>query len=260
MRTDTIDRLTVVSLAASALLAFASGCASKQANVWVPPPTVHWEQVSTQPVQPVHEGFRILVRQPTRALFPASMAVTRVSVEPADGQGVVAEPVLLTDPRNEFLQWNSTLDSQMAISEVFPIVEEDLGGGEAEPDQILAAFQALDAGLGLIYAVNELSPTESEMFGVLYDTTSAQPLASLHTSAVSVRPPNDGICRVEKLDPWESDSRALVRAEFDALVHSVIQQLILHDQPAPIETHTGWTPTSPTRPVVWPPRAYPPGR
>lgn len=259
MRTNTIGRVIFVTITASSLLAFAPGCAGKKVNVWTPKPTVHWEQVSTQPIQPVQEGYRILVRQPTRALFPASMAVTRVSVEPASHQGDFHGPVLLTDPRNEFLQWNSTLDSQMAISEVFPIVDDDLGGGGADPEQILAAFRALHARLGLIYAVNELSPVESEMFGVLYDTELSLPIASLHASAVSILPLNEKACRPKPADPFKTDSRALVRAEFDALVHTVIRQLILNDERAPIEVQTGWTPASPTRPVAWPPRAYPTG-
>jgi len=105
--------------------------------MWVRKPTVHWEKVSTQPAYAVQEGYRILVSQPTRALFPASMAVTRVSVDPPFRPYDAGEPILLVDPRNEFLQWNSTLDNQMAISEVFPIKDDDLGGGPAEPEQIL---------------------------------------------------------------------------------------------------------------------------
>jgi len=228
--------------------------------MWTPKPTVHWERVSTQPAYAVQEGYRILVSQPTQALFPASMAVTRVSVDPPFLPNDGGESVLLTDPRNEFLQWNSTLDNQMAISEVFPIKDDDLGGGPADPEQILAAFRALHAGLGLIYAVNELSPYESEMFGILYDIESARPVASLHTSAQSVLPVNPKACRSGQPNLWETDSRALVRANFDELVHMVIRQLILHDQPAPIQTQTGWIPATPTTPVAWPPRSYTAGR
>ena len=255
----TIRHVTWAAAGTASLLTLAVGCAGKKVEVWTPAPTVHWEQVSTQPIHPVYEGYRILVPQPTRGLFPAPMAVTRVAVEPAGEPAQAGRPVLLCNPRNEFLQWNSTLDNQMAVSEVFPIVENDLGGGEADPEQILAAFRALHARLGLIYAVNELSPTESEMFGVIYETDSARPIVSLHAQAVSVEPP-EGVKGDEPVDLWETDSRALVRAEFDALVHTAIRRLILNDEPAPVETPTGWTPTGPTRPVEWPPRLFRTGR
>jgi len=147
----------------------------------------------------------------------------------------------------------------MAISEVFPIRGRDLGGGEADPEQILAAFTALHARLGLIYAMNELSRTESEMFGVLYDTKSAQPIASFHVQAVSVLPPENERCR-EPVDLWETDSRALVRARFERLVHTCIRELILQDEPETVEPPKGWTPASPTLPAEWPPRRFRTGR
>jgi hypothetical protein len=160
---------------------------------------------------------------------------------------------LLTDPRNELLQWNRVLDDQMAVSEVFPVVDRDLGGGEADPEQVLAAFKALDARLGLIYALNELSRDEVEMFGILYDTQSSQALASLHAIEHSKVPPEGGPDE-EAVDLWETDARALVRAEFKQLVHRCMRELILSDEPDVVEPPQGWTPAGPTRPVEWPPR------
>jgi hypothetical protein len=230
------------------------GCAEKRVEVWAPKPPVQWEHVSTQPVRPVQEGYRLLTDQPTRGLFPAAMAVTRVAVV-ADGAAQATQPCLLTDPRNEFLQWNSALDDQMAISEVFPITERDLGGGEVEPEQMLAAFRALRARLGLVYAVNELSDTETEMFGVLYDTNMARAVASLHASAVSVVPQEDQK-GAEPADLWQTDSRAVVRSKFEYYLRSCIRELIRQDEPPPAEAPTGWTPAGPIRPVEWPPKRF----
>ena len=241
----------VVSTGCLILLLFC-GCAEKQVDVWTAKPAVQWEYVSTPPVQAVREGYRILTAQPTRGLFPAALGITRVALV-ADTPSQALRPCLLTDPRNEFLQWNSALDDQMAISEVFPIVELDLGGGEVETEQILSAFRALRAGLGLVYAVNELSATETEMFGVLYDTNMARALAALHAFAVSEPPPED-----EDMPPeaWERDSRALVRARFEGLLRACIRDLIRQDEPPPPETPTGWTPAGPIRPVEWPPKRF----
>jgi hypothetical protein len=204
----------------------------------------------------MNNEYRVLAPRPTHGLFPANLAVTRVSLETTEDDGESTQPQLFADPRNEFLQWNSALDDQMAVSEVFPIAQRDLGGGEAEPEQILAAFKALDARLALLYAVNELSESETEMFGALFDTTTAEPVAAIHAQAVSVTPPEDDPEREKDdvLDLWETDSRALVRARFEKLVHKCFRELIRGDEPAAVEAPTGWTPAGPTRPAEWPPR------
>ncbi len=255
-------RIEKVELTAAACaLMFFCNCAHKQAPVWIQKPQVNWAHVSTRPVEPVRDGYHILAAHPTSGLFPASMAVTRVAIEDDRDPYQMMRPVLAADPRNEFLQWNSALDDQMAIGEVFPIVERDLGGGEADPGQIMAAFQALHARLGLMYAVNELSETETEMFGVVYDTTLAQPVASLHAQARSVFPSEqDEEEGKEPIDLWETDSHALVRAEFERLLHDCIREMILRDEPAAVKAPTGWTPALPIRPVEWPPRRFRTGR
>lgn len=240
-------------LVVAVLLVLTSCYPGKRVELWTPQPLVRWDRLSTQPIQPLRNGYRILVRQPTFGLFPASMVVTRLAVENTDEVFEGTRPYLLVDPRNELLQWNRAFDDLMAISEVFPISERDLGGGRADLGQILAAFRALHARLGLIYAVNELSETESETIGVLYDTELLEPVASFHAQAVSATPPEengDG----EPADHWEIDSRALVRKKFERLVHACIRELISHDERGTGDGRAGWMTTAPILPVEWPPR------
>jgi hypothetical protein len=227
---------------------------------------VPWDYVSQQFLDPVRNGFHILIPQPTTGLFPAAMAVTRVAFEVPTGDlygyndpRVAESPRrLYADPQNEFLQWNRAFDSLMAVSEVFPIVERDLGGGHAEPAQILAAFRALHAKLGLIYAVNEITADEAEMFGVLYEVENGRTLAAIHARAESVIPFAE---RVEgsEFDLWETDARAIVRTRFEKLLFACIRELIIHDQPERTEVPEGWTPAGPIMPVEWPPRIRPSG-
>lgn len=239
-----------------------AGCAPRErVHSWHPQPPVPWEYVSAQSLEPVRNGFRILIPQPTTALFPASIGVTRVAIEPPTGDlfgfndPLIARSVrrLYADPRNEFLQWNRAFDELMAISEVFPIKERDLGGGPAEPGQILAAFNALHAKLGLIYAVNEKTADQAEMFGVLYEAESGRQLAVIHAEAESLVPFDE---RVEdsELNLWETDARAIVRQRFERLLFACLRTLIRHDQPELIEAPEGWKPAEPSRPVEWPPR------
>ena len=246
--------------AAVTALVSSAGChAPKHEAPWTPKSRVEWSDITTRPVAGLNNEYRILTTQPTMGLFPANMAVTRVSLETEEERGTTPRPKLYADPRNEFLQWNTTFDDQMAVSEVFPIDQRDLGGGEADPIQILAAFRALHARIGMIYAVNELSETESEMFGALFDNASTEPIAVIHAEAVSVEPPKDDANKEEPKSLWETDSRALVRAKFAKLTHACVRELIRKDQPAVIEAPTGWTPAGPVRPVEWPPRHLHPG-
>ncbi len=261
MRTSCVARYDIASGAVALCLVLApQGCSQKRDVEWTAKPWVEWVHITEHPVAPLYNEYRVEVLQPTTGLFPADLAVTRVSLEPLEKYPQIVEPRLSADPRNEFLRWNSAFDDQMAVSEVFPIDQRDLGGGEAEPSQIVSAFRALHARLGFIYAVNELGENETAMFGALYDTAADRVLATVHARAISLKIPDE---EEEKDDPyhlWKTDSRALVRAKFSGLVHSCIRELILNDQPAQLESTKGWTPAGPTRPVEWPPRHRPRSR
>lgn len=241
--------------AIGSVILLAGGCAQRKVvEAWKPKPMVHWEDLARGPIETVRDGFRIMPGKQRGGLFPGSLAVTRLTIEETGDPDRPLKPQLTSDPRNEFLQWNSALDDQFAVGEVFPIGTKDLGGGAAEPDQILAAFAALHARLGLVYAVNELSETETEMIGVLYDSENRSALAVLHAYAASVVPPEVIEESEEPIDMWETDSRALVRAKFESIFHGCVHELIERDRPAIVVTPVGWTPTPPARPVVWPPR------
>ncbi|MCH7596830.1 MAG: hypothetical protein IID35_09760 [Planctomycetes bacterium] len=253
MNADRETKTTLLVLAAVMVIGVSvSGCTHKCVTVWEPKPRTEWRHLVAQPIDPPYNTFRIDASLPTVGLFPANIAVTRVAVESVGDTGEML-PRLFADPRNEFLQWNSTFDDQMAISEVFPIDQRDLGGGPADPEQIVASFRALHARLGLVYAVNELSPNESEMFGALYDTSSLQPIASFHAHATSIKLPHDAKNKADPYHLWKTDSRALVRAKFAKMVHSCVRQLVIDDEPSAVEARTGWLPAGPMRPVEWPP-------
>ena len=227
------------------------GCATEQVTRWTPSPRVQWGDISPGDIGTVDQGYRLLLSERTEGLFPASLGVTRFAFVPSDCIEPFG-PKLVADPQNEFLQWNYAFDDQMAVSEVFPIAQQNLGGANASADQILRSVHALNGGLGLIYAVNELSETETEMLGVLYDATAAAPLASVHARAITIRR-EEGDEAEDEGGMWETDSRALVRQKFQRQMHACVRDLILQDQPAPVESPDGWTPVGPIMPVEWPP-------
>ncbi len=235
------------------MLSLATGCAGKRADAWTPGPTTHWEDISTGPVGVPEDCYSIHVAQPTKGFFPADIAVTRVSVETVDEATQQTRPILFPTPRNEYLQFNAAFDDLMAVSEVFPVAQFDMGGAEAEPEQILAAFRALGARMGIIYAMNELSEDEAEIIGVLYYTSQDYPVASFHARDVTVERPKERR-KINKSDLWETDARARVRRKFEGIVYACVRDMILHDEPPEIEDSSGWRAPIQLQKPEWPPR------
>ena len=243
---------------AVALMVMLAGCATtnkKPPEVWVAPPYVGWADISAQSMPDVNQEYKLLASEPTKGLFPAAIAVTRVSREKTeeDEPGAPPKPRISVHPKNETLRFNSAFDDLVALSEVFPIAQRTLGGGDAVPSQILAAYRALDARIGLIYAVNELSPAETEVIAVLYEVRTGRPLACYHCAEASKLPPDEAEKNARKVDYWETDSKAISRRTFERLVHASLRELILRDEPAPLEDKSSWTPIVPPLRPEWPP-------
>lgn len=225
------------------------GCAAQQKNGWEQTPRVEWNQVGGKTNEPKSTGYHVLSPSTTQGIFPANIGVTRVTMEQIDELSPATPPHLVTNPRNESLLWNAAMDDQMAISEVFPVRQRDMGGAPATPENIVSAMHALGASLGLIYAVNEVADNRTEMFGMLYETSTLKPLATFRTEAEELAPD-----QVEKPDEiWRTDSRAIAQRQFEAQLRSCMREMIDRDNPAEVEAPEGWVPENPIRTVVWPP-------
>jgi hypothetical protein len=231
-----------------------AGCASShKEQPWTAPPRVEWTDLHAAPIEPQAHGYVSLDAGASTGRFPSAIAVSRVAVRHSPETPSPRETYLPGKPKNEFLMWNSALDDQMAVSEVFPIAQRDLGGGSAVPAQIASAGAALGARLALIYAVNELSPTQTEIIGVLYETGTLTGIAAFHAQAESLPPLEDDS---SPTDAWRLDSQARVRDEFEQIVHRCLRDLIASDRPVRVDVPEGWTPAGPTEPVIWPPRPF----
>ena len=249
-------RSALIGLGACLLLASNAGCAARQkTKPWTPQPRVFWEDLAVERFPAPLEGYVILAA-PTEGLFPADVAVARVTIENEQTNAWTTRcPKLAPEPRNEYLQWNAAFDNLMAVSEVFPVAQRDLGGTEAHPLQVLAAYRALGARMGLIYAMNELRENEVEMFGAWYDMRTTAPIAVCYARAVTTPPPEEASDR-DRTDLWKTDAKALVRADFERVLHACMRELIRSDRSAPLEDTAGWKPIRPVRPAEWPPRHF----
>ncbi len=231
-----------------------AGCASKQPVVtWTPQAEVRWSDLVSRPVAPPNSGYRLASRPHDPGMFPASIAVARVAIVDDKDIELLEHPKLIRNPKNEFLQWNTALDDQLAVSELFPIANWDLGGGPVSTAQILASFRALGAQLGLIYAMNRPTADDSELLGVLYDVRTNEPIALLRSEATSTVTNEEAEESKEPIDYWKTDSRALARAEFALHLHDCIRNLIVDDNPVPSAMPASWRSHGRRRTVEWPP-------
>lgn len=254
-------RFTIAPFVLGAVTAALSGCAQPKLEVWTPPPRVTWDFVNEDDLRLMEDGFEVLGPTTSKGRFPASLAVSRVAIRPGEEGESEWVPYIPATPRNENLQWNAAFDDLMAVSEVFPVSQRNLGGGPASPEQIVAACHALNAQLALIFALNPLNEFQTDMIGVLYETDTASPIALFHARESSVplpegMPPNE-------VDPWTHASEALVRARFENHVFHCVRKMILNDQSEMVDAPNGWTPALPIFPSEWPPTQFhtrPPSR
>ena len=235
-----------------------AGCAEQNQDepVRILQPPMHWSDLVTTTAAAVTQadnGYINLVPQGTQGVFPASVAIARLVVDPQSSPGQ-REIIMNMKPANDFLSWNRLFDNLPYISEVFPLNPRDLAEQPARPQRILEAARELTADLCLIYGISDLSATETEIRGVLYWTKTDQPLATIHARAwaldpeVVPRPPE-----LAKGDQRHCDPRVLTVKRFEDLALKAVLDLHGHDHSLPPQTPEGWIPDQPLEPRIWPP-------
>ncbi|MFQ5489388.1 MAG: hypothetical protein ACE5GE_01595 [Phycisphaerae bacterium] len=229
------------------------GCTQEPERIVILRPEVAWPDLGLSKPDIDSDGFDILAPEWTQGLFPASMAVARVSV--ADPTKAGARNVVLDmQPANDFLPWNSTFDSLRYVSDAFPMHALDLSGDAPTTAKLCSAATDLSARICLVYAGTDLSERRSRVRGVLFDARSGAALARIQAQAeardpeLTEPPPGD----VEE-DLRHCDARVLADQSFAKLVFECVRELKRRDRAAPVESQEGWTPAGPVLPRFWPP-------
>ena len=257
-RDSAVSKLLLGTLLVSLAVA---GCQQKTEEIVVLRPAIAWEDIAPVPVQGVADGFVNLAPEGTDGLFPASVAIARVALEPGGVEDASDSPsgsgrllILDVDPTNDLLPWNSLFDSLRYVHDAFPLHGHDLSGEDPLPAQLAAAAAQLRAGLCLVYSAGDLSESDSRVRGVIYDTQSGQPLAAVEASVSVPEPeavphPPDLV----KDDMRYCDPRFLAGRRFEQLVFDCLRNLKSRDRPVPAQREEGWTPEGPVWPRTWPP-------
>jgi hypothetical protein len=253
-----ISRCVILAGLSLALL----GCQKRAEPPFMPTaPVVPWRDLSSRQAEFPEDSFTLLVDEPTEGLFPTSLAVARLAgVRTTDAAPRLASNhglVLSTTPAHELLKWNAAFDDIRLISEVFPLSRMSLNGRPACVSTLMESAAAMTGRICLVYSINDLAPTESEIKGVVYRVSTRQPVAAVHARGVYFPPSdqevdNDPRSDLEKLlEPCSA--RMVAEARFLSLTRACLLALRDNDRPAKPEIEEGWVPQGPLAPPIWPP-------
>jgi hypothetical protein len=167
-------RRTGFALAAWIALA-GCACSEKRPVVYTPPRVV--AQFAPGLTMP-DNGYHVLADVHTEGRFACPLAVAKFAPPPNAALPFVPIP---TRPEEE-AYWTEQLRGVTAIREVIFMRSLDARPDEATVATLCAAAQRKQAPLLLTYLPDPLGPNSAQILGVVYDTASAQPLATLHAA------------------------------------------------------------------------------
>ncbi|GJM24193.1 MAG: hypothetical protein DHS20C16_06080 [Phycisphaerae bacterium] len=238
------------------ILLAVGGCAQHSHDVYsTSAEPAGWSDLSPGASVTSDEGYRLLVPQATEGLFPASISVARIAQSSYNG----GQLVLAMKPEVDFLAWNSVFDDFRAVSEVFPLNEKDLDGGEVSAENLMTASEALEAGLMLLYTESRGGYDRCSLSGVLYDVRSRQALAAIHANSLISDPvsPDERKARTASADTREDRDPRLVAVDaFESHVRDCLRRLMTKDKSKNVGPIEGWIPTYTVEPLIWP-TSYP---
>ncbi len=217
--------------------------------------SVGWSLVSKTGFQDLQNDYVLLTSTGTVGLFPCSLAVARITqpLETGSNRAVVVE--LAMTPANEMIDWMKLFDDCWLISNTFPVTYPDLETPEVETEQLVERARQVGAGLCLIYGVSDHDSSETEIYGVLYDTRDGKLVAAAHAqvrldgSTDAEAPPGRHENDLRHIDP-----RVVAHERFRRLVADCVSGLISDDHPlAQRPPPDGWTHEQLVEPAMWRP-------
>ncbi|MFH1746364.1 MAG: hypothetical protein ABIG44_04895 [Planctomycetota bacterium] len=183
--------------------------------------------------------YCLLVGQQTTGRFPCTLAIAQYA--PTAG---VAEALSVMDmkPADE-ATWSETFRGSIAVRDLRFISPRSLKATGEDRAGAIRAARLAGARLLLVHAVNRYGPNSAQVLGVLYETDTGQPLATLHTSANYVN--EEGVevaVDDESGDQRARDARYQAVKAFEHQAFACLADQVQRDTaPGTIEEHR-WTP------------------
>lgn len=163
----------------AALAMLPAGCAQKHAA-----PVAHEPRLTMDHLAPnlpaAADAFVLLANEESTGRFASALAIAKL-IPDLEHESPALTLVELK-PMEQAL-WAEQMRGVRLIREVLYITPRIMKPVEPTPENLCAQAERLGASLLLTYAPNGLGPNSAQVLGVLYDTASRRPLATLHAGA-----------------------------------------------------------------------------
>ena len=200
-------------------------------------------------------GVQRLIAEPTRGQFPSGLCVARVEafMTAADARRLRLLPL----PSQHAIYWNHLLDGLPAVREIVLLREPGIDPRGCDRDEILEAAKSNACELCLIYARVDETDADAEYVGVLWNTRSRTPIATVRAPVVL---PMD-VAKKMKQAPdcdvqiGESDFRS--EQDFRRLTRDLLWDLARQDLESATREESPWKNYIPPMPPMFDRYRYP---
>jgi hypothetical protein len=221
------------------------GCGKTEEPIVVYEPEIGLADIARTSLEVKANAYHLLNPDQTMGRFPGAIAVARLKLsdEKHRTDGNVVALKSLNGP--EAAYWNHLYDNLPSVRSWFELRDFDVPPGKMTAERLVQAAGRLHATLCLLYGQNEIDG-DTKLVGVLYDTRSTKPIATLHAQCTGVNDwPNARPEGRHEDDYRHQDNTYLASRKFERFAYDCVVQLIGTDKPERIEKPDGWIITEP---------------
>ena len=215
---------TVVAVTGLAVASL--GCAPRMEIVYGP--RIEMSDLAAQ-VQPPDNGYVILNRQQTQGRFACSLAIAMFA--PCVGPSPDRLELVAMHAADE-AWWIEILRGVTEVQDTQFLTPESVRPETPSVDVLCKRAARRDAPLLLVFAPNRFGPNAAQVFGVIYDTASRTPLASLHAARTLHDDDGDEHAVDNEIGEHRGEDAVFrTRRQFEQHVLTALGELIAADRP-----------------------------
>ena len=229
-----LGRVTNLSLSLIASLV-CLGCHGRPPAVYEPP----LDLARLAPgLQPPDNSYCLLADVHTAGRFACPLAIAEFRPQgPENDQQLVLQNPL---PAEEAC-WTEQVRGVNAIRDVIFLRPLNVRPEEASTALLCAGAQRLGAPLLLVYVPNRVGPNSAQVLGVMYDTASAQPLATLHASSTILNEKGREVATDrQRGDHRRTDAQYQAQRAFEGHALACLREMIHLDSSPPTTQPHRW--------------------
>lgn len=214
-----------------------SGCHEERvAFVYEPPLTI---DDLARGLEAPNNAFLLLSNTVTTGRFASPLAIAKLEPRQDHLNGAALEFVQMKP--NEEAYWTEQMRGVIALQELIFLRPRTTKPEGQTLEALCGAARRLEAPLLLIYAPNALGPNSAQVFGVLYDTATHRPLATLHASSTFLDTEGMEVSPDEEEGDFRQvDAHYQAQREFEKHALACMRAVIHLDHSAPTTQPHGW--------------------